>query len=247
MVHTTDEVDRELIVVTMSGHVNDLEIKDIQKEITEYGRNEVNLQLDIIDEEGLNNINAFLGKLKADNDAVEKVNKIAVVTQKGLMQKTMGIQTDVLPTVPIRIFDRAEREHARDWLSATDSDIERGIEMFPFPEHDDIMGIIINGKITEDDLKRFEKYFEKMMHDKEKINLYMEYVHVNGVTLGAVWQDMKAYVKFFNHYNKIAIVSNRKWIEMGSTAEDFFIPNINMKHFGMDERVNAVKWLATDN
>ena len=66
---------------------------------------------------------------------------------------------------------------------------------------------------------------------------------VKNFTAGAWWQDFKLGIKNFTKWNKVAIVSDQKGVQLFSDVFRFFIPGTS-KGFALGELTEAVEWVS---
>lgn len=104
------------------------------------------------------------------------------------------------------------------------------------------------GFLIEDGVFDKERANKLFMEISEKIkrfgsiNLYLEDQGVEKFTLPAITEHL-----FFKHenkhnLNKVALVSDRKWIHACASLENMFLP-IDVKSFAIDDRVDAMSWI----
>lgn len=65
-------------------------------------------------------------------------------------------------------------------------------------------------------------------------------------TLGAMGEElsrMPELFKLIGHYNDIAVLTDKKWIQVLSQLEGMVIPGLNIKSFDLDEAEQAEAWL----
>lgn len=60
---------------------------------------------------------------------------------------------------------------------------------------------------------------------------------------GTMWDDTKVGVKYFNSFEKIVVVADKKWVRRSVKAFGFLIPG-EVKFFGSEELDDALAWVA---
>ncbi|CDQ40575.1 MULTISPECIES: SpoIIAA family protein [Virgibacillus] len=116
------------------------------------------------------------------------------------------------------------------------------IKMTP-AEFENAIEIEIQGKVTEEDIHNFEEFFLLKRQHHDKVNILMVYNDWEGISLKGLLEDLKL-MKYTRDINKIAVVSDKKWIEKGAKLEGL-IPSISMEHFLPENKAQANRWLAT--
>ncbi|GGM24427.1 hypothetical protein GCM10011351_07750 [Paraliobacillus quinghaiensis] len=106
---------------------------------------------------------------------------------------------------------------------------------------ENVIEIEVEGAIMEQDIKDFEHYFEEKKAEQGKINLLMVLNGVRYSTKGLI-EDFKFDKNHWDDFNKIAVVSDKKWIEFGTKVMEIF-PKVEVEHFNKDEREKALAWL----
>ncbi|MFP4698505.1 MAG: STAS/SEC14 domain-containing protein [Eubacteriales bacterium] len=109
-------------------------------------------------------------------------------------------------------------------------------------EKPSIIEVEIEGKVKENDIKEFENYFKQKRKSQDEINLLMSIKEI-GYSFNGLIEDFKFESKYWNEFNRIAILSDKKWLEFVSKIADS-LPNVEVKHFDYDEKEKAINWFA---
>ena len=118
------------------------------------------------------------------------------------------------------------------------------IELKQVPDSN-IITVTAKSKITGDD------YEDSIMpaiaavleeHDKVRF-LYVFGDEYEGFEGDAMWDDAKVGMKDLTHFEKIGIVSDKKWIRRSIKAFGFLIPG-EVKLFHNDQLTEAETWIA---
>ncbi|RUA07084.1 MAG: hypothetical protein DSY82_08695 [Flavobacteriia bacterium] len=95
--------------------------------------------------------------------------------------------------------------------------------------------------ITQYDIKKIEKDIEKVLKNRDKVNL-MLYVHVEGENIASFVEEFRAGIKYWNKLNKIAYIGKKeKWARW--VVIDNFFTKFKEKYFELDDIERAWKWL----
>ncbi|MFA9560020.1 STAS/SEC14 domain-containing protein [Evansella sp. AB-rgal1] len=105
-----------------------------------------------------------------------------------------------------------------------------------------IMEVVVNGKITKEDMEEFEQLFKEKKEKYGKVDLLMEVHEIQGYSMQAVMEDLQFSAKHWRDFNKIAILTDKKWIQIASNISNV-LPGVEVKHFDLVERDKALYWL----
>lgn len=106
----------------------------------------------------------------------------------------------------------------------------------------DLIAIEVDGKLKKTDYDRITPLIDKTVHDYGKIKLYIQLIQVEGIEPKAFREDVKTYLKHFNHMKKVAIVGKNKWEKLWSNLASPFISG-DVKYFEFTEIDSALKWI----
>jgi hypothetical protein len=68
----------------------------------------------------------------------------------------------------------------------------------------------------------------------------------DGMTAGAVWEDLKMGLGKLTKWERCAVVTDRDWIEHATKAFGWMEPG-KVEVFGLDEQPDAVAWASADD
>jgi RNA binding exosome subunit len=103
------------------------------------------------------------------------------------------------------------------------------------------------GKITEDEMKLIFSALKEKIDKYGKIHIYQEIESFGGVKLDAVIEEFKFLFDVgLAHFDKAAVVTNKKWVHKLVDLEDKIFRKIEMKSFSTDERQEAIEFLRSD-
>lgn len=110
------------------------------------------------------------------------------------------------------------------------------------PHYDEaILEAKIDEKVTKQDIDKFETHFKEAKTEDEKVNLLLEVEDIN-YSLQGLLEDLKFDMKHWNDFDKIAVLSDKKSIELGSKLPNM-LPNLEVEHFSLSEKDQAMNWL----
>jgi hypothetical protein len=108
-----------------------------------------------------------------------------------------------------------------------------------------VISVTAKGKITDDDyedaiIPAIETALEQ--HDKIRF-LYVMGEDYAGLEGDAMWDDTKIGLEHLTKFEKIGIVSNKKWIRRSVKAFGFLMPG-ELKLFHNEQLSEAEAWIA---
>ncbi|WP_203296147.1 SpoIIAA family protein [Luteirhabdus pelagi] len=112
-----------------------------------------------------------------------------------------------------------------------------------FSFSDDTVGFLFEGDFNKKTVGKLISQIESKFDFYDKINLYLEDVNIDSFNLAAVWEEITFKLKHEERFNKIALVTNRKWIKACSMLCQT-ISSANMKTFSSEERLDALTWIS---
>ncbi len=100
------------------------------------------------------------------------------------------------------------------------------------------------GKITEEEMTSILAVFRERIDQGEKLNVYQEVVSIGGVEFDAMVEKLKFFREVgLKHFDKIAVVTHKKWLQKIIDLEDKLFKSIKMKGFSIEEKDQAVEFL----
>ncbi|RMB62914.1 STAS/SEC14 domain-containing protein [Dokdonia sinensis] len=106
----------------------------------------------------------------------------------------------------------------------------------------DTVGFVFENAITQGDVKAIQRKIKETLSSNANINLYLEEDEVDDIKMGAFMNQVFFDVKHSANIRKIAIVSDRKWIQAITIAKDILV-QANVEAFTLKERVDAICWI----
>ena len=108
-----------------------------------------------------------------------------------------------------------------------------------------VVAFSAKGKVTGDDYENvIIPAVESKLKDYDKIRLlYQIGPEYTGYEAEAMWDDAKVGMKHLTHFEKIAIVTDDKWMIRAVKAFGFMIPG-EVQLFGNDQLDEAKAWIA---
>ncbi len=102
--------------------------------------------------------------------------------------------------------------------------------------------IKVIGKLTHEDYKILIPKIDTALKDVENptIKAFIDCTELTGWDLEVVWDDLKLGIKHNNKFEKIAILGDQNWLNIGSEIASWFI-HADLKYFADDNE--ALYWL----
>lgn len=122
----------------------------------------------------------------------------------------------------------------------SEADMFRVIENLP----DGIIGVEASGDVTAEDYTTvLVPLIEGAAAGGKKVRLLYAIGDDVGVTAGGAWADTRLGMGHFSSFERIAVVTDKDWIESAVKALGWIIPG-DVKTFDEDDRDDAIEWLA---
>lgn len=110
---------------------------------------------------------------------------------------------------------------------------------------DNLIACRIDGKINTEDIERIANYIEDKFVKNKKLRIYVEVIKLEGISLEALFKDLKLGIKHFSDFDKKAVVTDKKWMKKVAAIADKLFPNIEVKCFSIQEKEKALEWAKT--
>jgi len=102
----------------------------------------------------------------------------------------------------------------------------------------------LEGKITEEEMKSVFSIFRKKIEKGEKLIVYQEVVSIGGVEFDAMVEKLEfLHDVGISHFDRIAVVTHKKWIHKLVDLEDKIFKSVDMKAFSVEEKNQAIEFV----
>jgi hypothetical protein len=110
---------------------------------------------------------------------------------------------------------------------------------------DNVLGVEAAGKVTDAD---YENVLIPAMREHRAKHEKIRFIYVfgedfDGWSTGAIWEDAKLGLKSAKAWEKIAIVSDKDWVEHTVKALGWMVPG-EVRVFELDDLDDAKEWAA---
>lgn len=106
----------------------------------------------------------------------------------------------------------------------------------------DLIAIEVDGKLKKADYDKITPLIDKAVNDFGKIKLYIQLDNIDGIEPKAFQEDVKTYLKHFNHMKKVAVVGKHRWEKLWSNLAAPFVSG-EVKYFDSVEIASALEWI----
>ncbi len=106
------------------------------------------------------------------------------------------------------------------------------------------VGVRVAGNIDKKDIEKVFKAIDEKLDQAEKVGIYVELESFGGISFDALIDDIKFALPNINRFDKKAVVSGEEWVERTVDFVDRIFTGIKVRHFSLDEKEQAKKWVA---
>lgn len=193
---------------------------------------------------GWDSFETFLSHLKFVREHQKEIDKVAVVSDSGLLSAMPSI-ADHFVKAKIRNFNGSEVDQAQIWAATKDVREGRFVVLDGYPE--DVVALQAHGRITSAD------YEETLIplaeaaikaHSKVKL-LYWCGEDFTGFSAGAAWDDARFGMANMSKFSKLAFVSDVGWLRESVKLFGPLIP-APVQVFGNADIEAAKAWICSD-
>jgi len=115
-------------------------------------------------------------------------------------------------------------------------------------DNDKVLAFRVEGTITKEDIEEVYALVKAKVAFEQPMNIYMEMKDFPGMTFQSVWEEVKQLVPDFTailkHIDKIALVTDKEWIQKLTDAASFLLANVEQKSFSIDDKDTAQQWVG---
>lgn len=108
---------------------------------------------------------------------------------------------------------------------------------------DNIIGFIIDGPYDDVSVEKIQNEVQEKLEVFDMVSLYVEDTSNADISLKAVIKSIPFKIKTGNRLDKMAVVTDRKWLQFVSTLEKLFF-NAELRVFTTDQRLEAIQWIS---
>ncbi len=108
---------------------------------------------------------------------------------------------------------------------------------------DNIIGFIVDGPYDEFAVEKIQYEVNEKLEIYDKVNLYLEDTSNAEISFKAILKNLPFKLKTGNRFEKVAVVTDRKWLQVFSNFEKLFF-NAEIRTFSGQDRLKAIQWIS---
>lgn len=112
---------------------------------------------------------------------------------------------------------------------------------------DDVIALIISGRITGDDLTPIVDRIEGAMAAHGRVHIFVEADAISGIMFDEIGEYLGRALPLLGklkHFGRVAIVADQAWIRAASRIESAALPFISYRVFKPGDRGAALAWVT---
>lgn len=112
-----------------------------------------------------------------------------------------------------------------------------------------VLAYRVEGKLEREDIDRIFAEVDRKLATGEKIRVYAEVHSITGMTLEAIWQDLKLGIQRMNLISKIeraALVTDLGWLRTAVAFEEKMFGGLSIRAFQLSQQMEAQAWVQSD-
>jgi hypothetical protein len=106
-----------------------------------------------------------------------------------------------------------------------------------------VIGFEVSGTLTTEDYRDILLPAIERAADAGEVRIVIVIPSYEGLTGGALWQDLKMGVEHWRAWKRIAVVTDVEWMRKGTEWFGWMTPG-DVKHFPLDRRAAAISWAS---
>lgn len=203
------------------------------------------LMIDIPKFPGWKDFAGMTSHLKFIRDHQSKIKRLSIVTDSDFLKELPAFANHFI-SAELRQFPSDGRNDAIKWLSGEDiPDNQAASIRFSQMKDKPVMWIEIDGKVTRDSYLELLEKMKTQISEGIPVSYLVELKNLDGVEMGAMWEDLKFGLGNMKHMKRIAMVADQTWVEWFSTIVDPITP-VEIKTFHKDQEYEAWEWVTAD-
>jgi hypothetical protein len=108
---------------------------------------------------------------------------------------------------------------------------------------DNTIGFIVDGPYDDSAVERIQIQVKEKLEVFDKLNLYIEDTANADISLKAVVKSIPFKIKTGNRFERVAVVTDRKWLQLVSNLEKLFF-SAEIRIFSSHQRLDAIHWIS---
>ncbi len=112
-----------------------------------------------------------------------------------------------------------------------------------FSFSDSIIGFIIDGPYDDAMVNKIQNEVYGKLEIYEKLNFYIEDTKNAKISMKSIIKSIPFKIKTRNRFEKVAVVTDRKWLQFISYLEKLFF-KAEIRIFPTESRLEAIHWIS---
>jgi len=108
---------------------------------------------------------------------------------------------------------------------------------------DGVIGFTSHGKLHASDYKDVLLPAIETARAKGDVRIVLVFERFDGISGGALWEDLNMGLKYLTHWKKIALVTDVEWMIHLTSIFGWMTPG-ELKRFPLADRADAIAWAA---
>jgi len=108
-----------------------------------------------------------------------------------------------------------------------------------------VLHVRLTGRLTDADYQAFVPEVEKLILRHGTLRLLVEMTDFHGWAAGAMWDDLKVYLKHGNEIERMAVVGEKRWQEWMTRLSKPLLQG-EIRYFEQAEAGSARRWILEE-
>lgn len=108
---------------------------------------------------------------------------------------------------------------------------------------DNNIGFIVDGPFDERAVEKMQSEINQKLELFDRVNLYLEDTAKAEISFKAILKNLPFKLKTANRFDRVAVVTDRKWLQIISVLEKLFF-NAEIRLFSTQQRLEAIQWIS---
>jgi hypothetical protein len=241
------KIENGIAILEPKGELSSDDFKSISNVIDPYIQKHGKLQGAVIYVQsfpGWDSFAALSSHIHFIKEHHKKISRLAICTDSviGNFAESIG---NIFVNAEIKKFDYKDFNEAEIWASGEYlyDEENHGISIGMYRFNDEyFLSLKAKGKLTHDDYKKLIPIIDSTLKEVKdpKVKLLVDISEFEGWEIRAAWDDFRMGLKYNNVFEKIAMVGNKNWQDIGAKIASWFISG-EIKAF--EDKKEAIKWL----
>ena len=179
-----------------------------------------------------------------------RFNRVAMVTNRNWIHMISSLNSRLI-SATIKNYTTEDRVQAMQWVTTgelsqsqmVNSSLLQKVKDSDYIFANDTLGYIIDGAMDKTAIVELRGHILEKLEYHDKINLYIEDRSIHNFSFSAVVVGALFPLEYASRFNKIALLTDRKWIHKIAAIDNLFI-KASIKYYPKDRRSIAMDWIS---